>query len=170
MFAGKDNPDRCSFLCPGMHRCAFCFLLRCPTSHNLPPQPHTHHYQHSLLTTILGKRWRDTACCEKWRSAVSSGRLNSGCVCHPGDIMTLPWLIRMRYQLQLNHPDDILWYDMSPGWHTALDTSHPDEMLLPLAKQFWWLRVASDVIRMRYNPEISHQDDLLKFCYIIRMT
>ena len=68
---------------------------------------------YTTITTLsdgwyIRKRWRATACFEKWKFAFSSGWLKNGTLCHPGDIITLSKLIRMRYQLQLRHPDDIL--------------------------------------------------------------
>ena len=86
---------------------------------------------------IIRKRWRATAWCGKSKFAISSGWLKNGGVCHPDDIITLSYLIRMRYQFQLSHPDDIWWNDMSSGWHTTESISHPDEKL-PIVKSSGW--------------------------------
>ena len=92
---------------------------------------------HGLSSTDVRKRRRATACCEKSKFAISSGWLKNGSVGHPGDIITLSSLIRMRYQLQLSHADAIWWHDMSSGWHTAVSISHPVEVL-PIVKSSGW--------------------------------
>ena len=67
----------------------------------------------TLIHTAVRKGWRATACCEKkMKFAISSAWLEKGSVSHPDDIITLPQLIRVRYQSQLSHPDDTRWKGM----------------------------------------------------------
>ena len=79
----------------------------------------------------------------------------------------------MRHQFRLSRPDDIRWYDMSSGWHTAVSKSHPDE-IRPRANSSGWLRVwitlchPDDIVQHHkssgWHPALtkSHPDDLLK--------
>ena len=61
------------------------------------------------------------------------------------------YLIRMRVQLALCHPDDSSKPRMSSRWHSALAISHP--RILPIAKSSGRLR--------EQRSFISHPDDLL---------
>ena len=91
----------------------------------------------AIVSYFIRKRWRATACCGKSKLAISSGWLKKGSVSHPDDIITLPWLIRMRNQPQLSHPDDIKWKSMSSGWHNEFAVTHPDEIPTPGKSSGW---------------------------------
>ena len=81
--------------------------------------------------------WRITVCYEKSKFAISSGWHKKGSVSHLDDKIWLPLFIRVRYQPQLSHPDDIRWTGMSSGWHNGFAVTHQDEIPTPAKSPGW---------------------------------
>ena len=129
---------------------------------------------------MLRKRWRATVWCGKSKYAISSGWLKEGSASHPDDIITLASPIRMRYQPQLGHANDIRWKGMSSGWVNYWQYLIRDA-ILPIVKSSGWDTANRYVIRMRYWKQFSNPDEILKIVkssgwlrdqinYLIRMT